>query len=156
MTTCPTPTKRRFATAAAAAVYARRRALGVGKLLTPYACDGCDWVHLTSAEQVPVGRPADPAVVNELRRSAPDRFRRIVEDDAGGHLDMPRRIALRQPRLHGRWVTALRDPTAALDERLAHAPAGSSWARRAEVFRHHLADRAAEAEALRDRARRAA
>jgi hypothetical protein len=96
---CPTPHKLRFATVEAAARFAARRELGVGKLLTPYACDngGCGWIHLTSAEPVPAGATADPALINELRHATPDAFRAVVETDAAGHLDMPHRIALRQP-----------------------------------------------------------
>jgi hypothetical protein len=153
---CPTPEKLRFATAEAAAKFAVRRSLGVGKLLTPYACDGCDWVHLTSAEPVPAGTTADPAIVNELRHAGVEAFRAVVEADTAGYLLMPRRIALRHPRLHGRWVRALRELAATVDRQIAGAPAGSDWARRAAVYRHHLGERLAEANQLHDRTRRAA
>jgi hypothetical protein len=148
---CPTPHKLRFATVEAAARFAARRELGVGKLLTPYACDngGCGWIHLTSAEPVPAGATADPALINELRHATPDAFRAVVETDAAGHLDMPHRIALRHPRLHGRWVRALRELANQLDRGIANAPTGSDWATRATVYRHNLGDRLDEAQALR-------
>lgn len=153
---CPTPEKLRFATAEAATRFAARRALGVGRLLTPYACDdgaggGCGWVHLTSTEPVPAGAAADPALVNELRHATPALFRAVVEADATSHLAMPRRIALRHPRLYGRWTRVLRELADRLDGQIAQAPAGSDWATRARVYRHHLDQRLAEAAQLHDR-----
>jgi hypothetical protein len=158
---CPTPHKLRFATVEAATRFAARRELGVGKLLRPYACDGdgtpagCTWIHLTSDQPVAPASTADPALVNELRHATPDQFRDFVETEAAGHLDMPRRIALRHPRLYGRWVRALNELAAALDARIGNAPAGSDWAQRAAVYRHHLDERLAEAQTLND-ARKAA
>jgi hypothetical protein len=154
MPKCPTPEKLRFATVEAAARFAARRELGVGKLLTPYACDdgaghGCGWVHLTSTDPVPSGA-ADPAVVNELRHATADSFRAVVEGDATGHLAAPRRIALRHPRLYGRWVRVLRELADRIDAQIAQAPARSDWATRAAVYRHHLHQRLNEASALHD------
>lgn len=151
---CPTPTKRRFATVEAAQVYAASRELGVGTLLTPYACS-CDWLHLTSQPQVPDRAVPNPAIVNMLRHCTHDEFVIVVEADAVGKADMATRIALRAPRIRGRWITTLRAIADRLDRQLAERAAGDDWRRRAGVFRHNIAARLAEAEALRDRERAA-
>lgn len=149
---CLTPGKRRFATVEAAAVYARSRELGVGTLLAPYAC-ACGWVHLTSQPQVPDRAAPDPAIVNQLRHADHDAFVDAVEADAAGRLDMPTRIALRAPRIRGRWITTLRAIGDRIDHQLTDRPAGDTWRLRATVFRHNITRRLAEAEQLRDKER---
>jgi hypothetical protein len=150
---CPTPAKRRFATAEAAVSYARSRELGVGTLLTPYACP-CTWVHLTSQPQVPDRAEPDAAVLNALRHCDHDAFVDAVEADCAGRADMPVRVALRASRIRGRWITTLRAILARLDRQLAQAPA-AGWAPRAQVFRFNVQARLTEAEALRERERAA-
>lgn len=150
--TCPTPTKRRYATVEAAVREALREELAVRCLLAPYACP-CGWVHLTSQPQVPDRIEPDPAIVNALRHVSHDEFVDVVEADTVGQLEMPARIALRSPRLHGRWVTALRAIAARLDRQLAEPDAAADWTRRASAFRHNVGQRLAEAEARRYRAR---
>lgn len=151
---CPTPAKRRYATAEAAASYALARELGIGALLTPYACP-CGWVHLTSAPQIPERAEPDPAVLNTLRHCDHDAFADAVEADAAGAADMPTRIALRAPRIRGRWITTLRAIADRLDRQLAARPDAATWRHRAQAFRHNVATRLTEAEALRDRERAA-
>jgi hypothetical protein len=151
---CPTPEKRRFATVEGAAAYARQRQLAIGTLLTPYDCP-CTWVHLTSAEQVPDRAEPDPAIVSQLRYATHDAFVEAVEADASGRADMPTRIALRAPRIRGRWITTLRAINVRLDRELATRPAGAAWRQRAEAFRHNVQQRLAEAEALRAKERAA-
>lgn len=46
MTTCPTPTKARYATVDAADRAGRRAVITVGRHLRPYECR-CGWWHLT-------------------------------------------------------------------------------------------------------------
>lgn len=48
MTTCPTPTKTRHATQAAADRAGRHAVLTVGQHLRPYECR-CGWWHLTKS-----------------------------------------------------------------------------------------------------------
>jgi hypothetical protein len=151
---CPTPDKKRFATAEAAASYALARELGIGALLTPYACP-CGWVHLTSAEQIPDRAEPDPTVLTTLRYADHDAFVDVVEADASGRADMPTRIALRAPRIRGRWITTLRAIDARLDRELATRPAGEAWRHRAQAFRHNVRARLTEAEQLRERERAA-
>lgn len=153
-TACPTPEKKRFATPEGAASYALARELGIGDLLTPYACP-CGWTHLTSQPQVPEQAEPDPAVLNTLRHATHEEFVDVVEADAAGRLDMPTRIALRAPRIRGRWITTLRAILTRLDQQLADRPAGGTWRHRAEAFRWNAAARLTEAEALRDRERAA-
>lgn len=152
MPTCLTPDKRRFATIEAATTYARYNQLGIGRLLAPYDCD-CGWFHLTSQERISARAEADPAAVNELRHLPATAFADAVEADTTGRLPMPSRIALRDPRLYGRWTRTLRDLATNLDERMATAPPGSQWARRAAVYRHTLDARLAEATGLREKRR---
>jgi hypothetical protein len=151
---CPTPTKRRFATVEAAHAYALQRELALDTLLHPYACT-CGWVHLTSLPQVPQRAVPDPAIVSALRYASHDAFAEAVEADASGRADMPNRVALRAPRIRGRWITTLRAIEARLTRELADRPASGDWRHRATVFRHHIQQRLAEAEALRDRERAA-
>jgi hypothetical protein len=151
---CPTPAKRRFATVEAAHAYALARELGIGDLLTPYACP-CGWTHLTSQPQVPEHAEPDPAVLTALRYASHEQFVDAVEADCAGRADMPTRIALRAPRIRGRWITTLRAILARLDRELATRPAGADWRRRAEAFRHNVQQRLAEAEALREKERAA-
>ncbi|MFI0897717.1 hypothetical protein [Streptomyces sp. NPDC020983] len=151
---CPTPDKKRFATAEAAHAYALQRELALDTLLHPYACT-CGWIHLTSLPQVPPRAEADPAIVNALRHASHDVFAEAVEADASGRADMPARIALRAPRIRGRWITTLRAINARLDREITDRPASPAWRQRAEVFRHHVQARLAEAERLRDRERAA-
>jgi hypothetical protein len=152
---CPTPEKRRFATVEAARSYALARELALdGTLLTPYECP-CSWWHLTSAEQVPERAVPDPAIVTHLRYASHDAFAEAVEADASGRADMPVRIALRAPRIRGRWITTLRAIAARLDREITDRPASPDWRHRAEVFRHHVQQRLAEAEALRAKERAA-
>lgn len=47
VTTCPTPSKWRYATREAAVKAANRQRLSVGKQLNPHDCR-CGWFHLTS------------------------------------------------------------------------------------------------------------
>lgn len=155
MPACLTPDKRRFATPQAAESYATYNELGLGHRLAPYACP-CGWIHLTSQAQIPDHIDADPAIVNRLRHMPTDAFIGAVKGDTAGTLDMPARIALRDPRLHGRWVTALRTIARQLDARLAAVGADDDLRQRAEVFRHNIASRITEADARRDRAVRAA
>lgn len=150
---CPTPAKRRFATAAAAHAYALARELGIGDLLTPYACP-CGWVHLTSAPQIPDRAEPDPAALNTLRYATHDAFVAAVEADCAGKADMPVRIALRASRIRGRWITTLRAILTRLDRQIAQAPA-AGWAPRARVFRFNVQARLTEAEQLRERERAA-
>jgi hypothetical protein len=151
---CPTPTKRRFATIEAARSYALNRELGIGVLLTPYECC-CGWAHLTSAEQVPEHAEPDPAIVSQLRYATHDAFVEAVEADACGRADMPVRIALRAPRIRGRWITTLRAIDTRLGRELATRPAGEAWRHRAEAFRHNVRQRLTEAEQLREKERAA-
>jgi hypothetical protein len=151
---CPTPTKRRFATVEAATSYAHARELGIGQLLTPYECP-CGWWHLTSQPPVPAHAEPDPTVLTRLRYASHAEFVDVVEADASGRADMPTRIALRAPRIRGRWITTLRAIAARLDREITDRPASPDWRHRAEVFRHHVQQRRAEAEALRDRKRAA-
>lgn len=146
---CPTPTKHRFATPQAAAKYALARELGVGTLLTPYACP-CEWVHLTSQPQIPARAVADPATVTAYHYATHDVFVRAVEADASGRLDLDGRVALRHPRISGRWTTALRAVLTRIDRELSAEDADPDWARRAAVFRWNVAARLVEAESLRD------
>lgn len=151
---CPTPSKRRFATVEAARVYAQARELGIGQLLTPYECP-CGWTHLTSQPPVPEHAKPDPAVLTRLRYATHTEFVDVVEADAAGAADMPVRIALRAPRIRGRWITTLRAILTRLDRELAARPDAATWRHRAEAFRHNVQTRLTEAEALRDRERAA-
>jgi hypothetical protein len=151
---CPTPSKRRFATPEAAASYAHARVLGIGALLTPYECP-CGWWHLTSAEQVPAHAEADPAIVSRLRYASHTEFVEAVEADAAGRADMPTRIALRAPRIRGRWITTLRAILARLDREITNRAAGEAWRQRATAFRHNVQQRLTEAEQLREKERAA-
>jgi hypothetical protein len=151
---CPTPTKRRFATVEAATSYAHARELGIGALLTPYECP-CGWWHLTSAEQVPEHAEPDPTVLTRLRYATHTEFVDVVEADACGRADMPTRIALRAPRIRGRWITTLRAIEARLSREITDRPGGADWRQRAEAFRHNVQQRLAEAEALREKERAA-
>lgn len=47
MPECPTPTKRRYATRKAAELAAARTVHVYGRLLNPYTCRGCGWIHLS-------------------------------------------------------------------------------------------------------------
>jgi hypothetical protein len=151
---CPTPTKRRFATAEAAHAYALARELGIGDLLTPYACP-CGWTHLTSQPQIPDRAEPDPAVLSQLRYATHDAFVDAVEADAAGRADMPVRGALRASRIRGRWITTLRAIEARLSREITDRPGGADWRQRAEAFRHNVQQRLAEAEALREKERAA-
>jgi hypothetical protein len=151
---CPTPTKRRFATVEAAHAYALQRELALDTLLHPYACT-CGWIHLTSLPQVPQRAVPDPAIVSALRYASHTEFVDVVEADASGRADMPTRIALRAPRIRGRWINTLRAIEARLDREITDRPASGNWRHRAQVFRHHITQRLAEAEALRDKERAA-
>lgn len=153
MTACPTPDKSRFATREAAERAAERAQVPLGVWLWPYDNCACGWVHLTSTDplEVPADAVPDPVVVNRLRWLPDAEFRALVEQDTTSVLEMDQRIALRHPRLRGRWRRALRDLLADIDHKLADSagdPACADWRQRARGYRDVLTIRAREAGAL--------
>lgn len=158
MAACPTPEKSRFATRAGAESAAARSELALGLLLRPYDCV-CGWVHLSKAvfDEIPADAEPDPAIVNRLRWLPDDRFTDVVRADTTGTADVDTRVALRHPRLRGRWRRVLRDLAADIDRQMA-ARAGdvsrttADWRQRAAGYRDSLTIRAREAGALADHA----
>lgn len=155
MTTCPTPTKSRYATSEAAGSAARRVALRVEAPLHPYEC-ACTWWHLTKDTPEP---PIDLASASrhdiELLNAMPDiDFREIVVRDVDGQGDPSQRAALRHYRNQVRWKKQLGqligDVEAQLEARRTDTTlAGHDWAKRATNYRYALIVRLNECKRLR-------
>lgn len=153
-TPCPTPTKARYATAEAAANAARRRVLVLEQLLRPYEC-ACTWFHLTKSDNNPMPDHACPAPadVNRLRHMPDAEFLAAVKADVQGRLDLPDRIALRHPKLLGRWARALEQLRVDLDQQLAWRAAdraAEDWRRRVALYEFGVEQRTDECRRLRD------
>ncbi|PJN00830.1 hypothetical protein CG740_23280 [Streptomyces sp. CB01201] len=155
MTACPTPTKSRFATRAAAVNSSRRVDLRANLQLTPYECV-CTWWHLTkSAMEEPItAAEADRATVERLA-SLPDiDFREIVANDVRSDGDRAERGALRHPLNQRRWKRQLGELAADIETRMSARKGDSSleahdWRKRTTGYRNMIKIRVEECRRLR-------
>ncbi|KOT57069.1 MULTISPECIES: hypothetical protein [Streptomyces] len=144
MTACPRPAKSRYATRTAAETAARRVALRIDLLLSPYECV-CTWWHLTKAAlEQPVDVSAASVRDIEYLASLPDiDFREVVVADSAGDGEPGQRAALCHPRNQVRWKKQLGQLIANVDAQL-HERRGDrtlathDWAKRATSHRDAL------------------
>lgn len=155
MTACPTPTKSRFATRAAADNAAKRVDLRANLQLTPYECV-CTWWHLTSQQPEQLPRAADaPTPIVERLISIPDiDFREIVAADVRGEGDPDERAALRHTRNLKRWQKHLGQLIADAEQQLRErrddkSLAGHDWRKKVTGYRDSLLIRGTECRRLR-------
>lgn len=149
MTTCPTPSKRRYATREGAKHAAHNAQIGVGQILDPYYCyPGCEWWHLSKkpSDALPEGTTPDPAVVEQLAALDDTALMGTVADETRGAADIPTRLALRDPRLLTRWRKAIGALMTDADAQLSmRAKEGKTeWRRRTLGFKRALEARRAE------------
>lgn len=155
MTACPTPTKSRYATRAAADNAAKRVALRLEAPLTPYECP-CTWWHLTKQQPEQLPRAADaPGPVIERLMAIPDiDFREIVAADVRGGGDPEERAALRHRRILKRWQQHLGQLVSAVEQQLKERRGdktleGHDWRKKATAHRDMVTLRATECRRLR-------
>ncbi len=151
-TTCPTPTKSRFATRKAAESSARRVQLSIGTLLQPYLCEeACGWWHLTShARPKQPDREPTSAEVEAVRAMGDEDFRELVANDARGGASQLRSRILRNPSLAHRWIATLKalngDIAVQFAERVGRTDVHTrQWRIKATAFQAAVSQRRAEA-----------
>lgn len=151
-TSCPTPTKSRFATREAADSSASRNALAVGKPLRPYRCvPACGWWHLTSKQQSPAA--PDPGTVAAVAALTDREFRDLVSADIAGKATPVEAGALRRPEVAARWAAALKQVEVSLMAQLVErrsevGPDVDVWRARVHRKRGWVASRREEAREL--------
>jgi hypothetical protein len=148
VTACPTPTKARYATIAAAENAATRAAVRLDTPLRPYECP-CTWWHLTSkpAETIPNPNTATQVAIERLMSIPDSDFRGIVIADTRSDGDPAERAALRHPRLLKRWQTQLGELIRDIEQQLhdrRHNTTATDWRKRALGHRDALTTRATE------------
>ena len=155
MTTCPNPTKSRYATRAAAETAAKRVALRIEAPLNPYECV-CTWWHLTKNQPENLPQAADaPSPIVERFMVIPDiDFREIVVADARSAGDPDERAALRHPRILKRWRQHLGQLMADVEQQLKERRGdksleGHDWRKKATGHRDSLILRVTECQRLR-------
>lgn len=158
MTTCPTPTKARYATQGAAENAAFRSAVRFDNPLRPYEC-ACTWWHLTSKPADTIPNPAHASqIAIERLVSIPDSdFREIVVADTRSQGDPDQRAALRHRRLLPRWRKHLGELTTDIGQQLGErrndtTPEGQHWRKRALSYHDSLTIRLTECRRLRSEA----
>lgn len=158
MTACPNPTKKRYATRAAAENAATRAYLRFDTQQRPYECV-CAWWHLTSkaGEELPTAEDADRLAIERLA-SIPDiDFRDVAAADAGGEGDPGERAALRHPHNLKRWQKILGQLASDVERQLRERRGdqsleGHDWRKRIVGYRDNLLLRASECRRLRSEA----
>lgn len=150
MTECPTPTKMRYATKAAAEDAAARALTRTDTPLRPYECP-CTWWHLTSkpGEKTPEPDLTDQITIERLVTIPDIDFREIVVADTRGEGPTEDRAALRHPRALNRWRDHLGELIRDIEQQLADRRTDPTlttvdWRRRATAYRDALVTRATE------------
>ncbi|MEV6833538.1 hypothetical protein AB0N17_03240 [Streptomyces sp. NPDC051133] len=150
MTDCPTPTKMRYATKAAAEAAAARAVVRTDTTLRPYECP-CTWWHLSSkpGEEIPEPDLTDQVTIERLVSIPDSDFREIVVADTRGDGLLEERAALRHPRALNRWRDHLGELTRDIEQQLADRRTDKTlitvdWRKRATAYRDTLVTRATE------------
>lgn len=152
---CPTPTKSRYATTAAADQAARHVQIPVGTIMRAYECQ-CGWWHLTRSTSA----PAEPIPYEDLTPADGDEqllagvghnlFADVVARDIHGRGPIEEALALRHPTNALRWKEALKAAWIASEKQMAARRGDTSaqakeWRARAEQYRAALRVRRLEA-----------
>ncbi|MEW2578397.1 hypothetical protein [Streptomyces syringium] len=148
---CPTPGKKRYATAEVAQAAAERSAISIGQQLHPYQCP-CGWLHLSKQDRAP--RDPSPETVALVAALGPEAFDDLVRRELRGRAHPEEAGALRRPEVATRWEAALCLIQIDLEGQFAaragdRSEASMDWRRRASWVRTTVAGRRKEARACR-------